>query len=187
VQFRNAGGAAVASPEPAQTLRLYVDNALPELQLYEIRYKKQTVLPCSIVDIEETADPVQVHFRAFDPEGDLLAFALYAYYGGPFTPPINLLPPGMGAYPGGNWQGVADQWINCPVAPNKFPPVSCAYQFRLSATPRVTNGYGYIGYNEVTSHVTFRRPGVAPFAVVTPIVVPFGFTPSPEGFHVVGT
>ncbi|HJW38091.1 MAG TPA: hypothetical protein VJ420_05710 [Candidatus Udaeobacter sp.] len=185
VQFHKAGGGAVASPP--QTLQLYVDNALPELQIYEIRYMGATVAPCSIVDIAETADPVQVHFRAFDPEGDLLTFALYAYYGGPFTPAINLLPAGMGAYPGGNWQGVADQWINCPVTPDKFPPVSCAYQFRLWCTPRVTNGYNYIGYNEVTSHVTFRRPGVPPFAVAKQLVVPFGFKPSPEGFHAVAT
>ena len=109
---------------------------------------------------------MKIHFRAFDPEGDLLSFAMYGYYGGPATPPMNLLPAGMGVYPGaGLWNGVADQWIDCPMRTSApivpvFPPVSCAYQIRLSATPRVTNGYSYIGYSEVTTHVTFRRPGV---------------------------
>jgi len=184
VIFLNAGGATVRSAP--QMLELYIDNALPELQLYEIRYKGAVVAPCSIVDITETPDPVQVHFRAYDLEGDLGAFSLYAYYGGPTTAPLNLLPAGMGAYPGGNWQGVADQWIDCPISP-KFPPVSCAYQFRLSASPRVTNGYGYIGYTEATSHVTFRRPGVAPFSIAKPLMLPFGFKAGPNNLYAIGT
>ncbi len=183
VAFFNAVGGPVASP--AQTLQLYIDNAMPDLQLYEIRYKGLTVAPCSIVTITETPDPVQVHFRALDPSGDLLGFSLYAYYGGPATAPINLLPAGMGGYPGGNWQGLADQWIDCPTSP-KFPPVSCAYQFRLSASPRVTNGYGYIGYVEATTHVTFQRPGVAPYGVLKPLILPFGFKAGSGNFNAVG-
>ncbi len=186
IQFFNTAGGLVASP--AQTLQLYIDNALPQLQLYEIRYKGATVAPCSIVEITETPDPVQVRFRAFDPEGNLLSFALQAYYGGPGTAPVNLLPAGMGSYPGaGIWTGVADTTVNCPVAPDKFPPRTCAYQFRLSARPRVTNGYGYIGYTEVTSHVTFRRPGgPAALAAPKPLVTPFGTRLGPDGFNVVG-
>jgi hypothetical protein len=105
---------------------------------------------------------------------------------------MNLLPAGMGVYPGaGLWNGVADQWIDCPMRTSApivpvFPPVSCAYQIRLSATPRVTNGYSYIGYSEVTTHVTFRRPGVAPFGVPKQLVAPFGFKPNPENLFLVG-
>lgn len=184
IQFFTAGGAVVASP--AQTLQLYVDNALPQVQLYEIRYKGAVIAPCAIVDITETPDPVQVRYRAFDPEGNLLGYALQAYYGGPGTPPITLLPAGVGSYPGGTWTGVADTTVNCPVTPTRFPPVTCAYQFRLSATPRVTNGYSYIGYTEVTSHVTFRRSGGAVFAAPTSLVAPFGARLGPEGLSVVG-
>ena len=184
VVFLNAAGAALAAP--AQTLSLYIDNVQPELQLYEIRYKGSTVAPCSVVEITETPDPVQVRLRAFDPEGDLLRYSLQAHYGGPGTAAFDLLPAGMGPYPGGNWQGVADQWIDCPLSP-RFPPVSCAYQFRLSATARVTNGYGYLGYSEVTSHVTFRRPGVAPFGVAKPLVMAFGFQAGPDKLFAVGT
>lgn len=185
VQFFNGAGVVVASP--SQTLQLYIDNALPQVQLYEIRYKGAVVAPCSIVDITETPDPVQVRYRAFDPEGNLLSYALYAYYGGPGTPPFNLLAAGVGSYPGGNWTGVADTTVNCPVTPTRFPPVSCAYQFRLSASPRVTNGYGYIGYTEVTSHVTFRRPGAPVFIAAKSLVAPFGTQLGPEGFSVVGS
>lgn len=185
VQFFNASGTVVATP--AQTLQLYVDNALPQLQIYEIRYKGNVIAPCEVVEIDETLEPVQVRYRAFDPEGNLLEYALSAFYGGPGTPSINLLPTGTGAYPGGNWTGVADTMVNCPVTPNKFPPVSCAYQFRLSATPRVTNGYGYIGHTEVTTHVTLRRPGAPPFSATPILLTPLGTKPSLEGFSVVGS
>lgn len=185
VEFQNAAGAVV--PSPAQTLQLYIDNAMPELQIYGITYKGVGVAPCSIVEITETPDPVRIRFRAYDPEGNLRLFALQAYYGGPGTPSMNLLPSGMGTYPGGTWQGVADQWIDCPVAPTKFPPVTCAYQIRLSAYPRTTNGYSYIGYKEVTTHVTFRRAGAAAFTLHPPAEeVPFGFKQGPEHLYLVG-
>jgi hypothetical protein len=184
LEFQNAAGQPISTP--AQTLQLYVDNVQPELQIYEVTYKGVKVAPCSIVEVTETPDPVRVHFRAHDPEGNLRGFALQGYYGGTGTLPISLLPSGMGAYPGGNWQGVADQWIDCPINP-KFPPVTCAYQIRLSATSRVTDGYHYIGYNEASTHVTFVRKGAPVFVVPKPLVVPFGFKSGPEDLYVVGT
>jgi hypothetical protein len=184
VEFRNAAGQFVTAPN--QTMQLYVDNALPELQIFEITYRNQPVTPCSIVEIHEMAEPVRMHFRVYDPEGNLFNFALRAYYGGPSTPPIDLLPAGMGQYPGGHWQGVADQWIDCPVNP-KFPPVTCAYQMRLSSNSRVTNGYGYIPtYNEVMTQVTFHRAG-APVYSLPKLVVPLGFKKGPGDVYVVGT
>jgi len=179
VELYNASNVLVATP--AQTLQLFVDNTAPEVRIYDVQYRGASIAPCSIVTIAETpADPVRIRFRAFDPQGNLHSFGLSAYYGGPVTPPMNLLPAGMGGYPGGNWQGVADQWIDAPLAPVRFPPVSCAYQLRLGAWARVTNGYGYIGSSESTTHVTFLRPGVAPFASPKPLVVPFGFQAEPE-------
>jgi len=185
IQFYNAAGAVVAAP--AQSLQLFIDNALPQLQIYEIRYQGVAATPCSIVEIKETPDPVQVRFRAFDPEGNLLSYSLQALYGLSGTPPVNLLPAGVGAYPGGNWSGVADMTVDCPVAPVKFPSSTCAYQFRLSAVPRVTNGYGYIGYIETTTPVTLRRAGAPAFVAPKAVVAPFGAQPGPEGFSVVGS
>lgn len=157
IRFFKEDGTAV--PVPNQTLRLFVDNTLPEVNILGVTYKGVAVEPCSIVNIDETSnDPVRIHYRAYDAEGDLLGYHLHAHYGGPATPAFELLPPGAGQYPGsGNWQGVADAWLDAPVAPNRFPPVSCAYQIRLSAYPRVTDGYQYIGYTEADYHATFQR------------------------------
>lgn len=149
---------------PAQILRLFVDNTVPEVNILDVTYKGATVGACSIVNIDETSnDPVRIRYRAYDAEGDLLSYHLHAFYGGPMTPPIELLPSGMGAYPGGGWTGEADAWIDAPVTPNRFPPVSCAYQLRLSAYPRVTDGYHYIGYSEADFHATFQRSAAHAF------------------------
>lgn len=171
-EFHNAGGGVVASPP--QTLQLFLDNNLPDVRIYGLRYRGVDISPCAIVQILETPDPVQVHIRAFDAEGDLYSYALNAYYGNNqvFSPSL-----ASAGYPGGNWQGVPDLWVNAPVAPNKFPPVTCAYQMRLSAYPRVTNGYCYIGYTEATDHVTFVRPGAPAITLVRfSEEFPFGFS-----------
>lgn len=159
VQFFKNDGTPVDAPK--QTLDLYLDNNLPDLQIIGVKYKNQNIYPCQIVDVDETADPVQIHIRAFDTEGDLRKYVLDAYYGSNaiFSPSLADV-----SYPGsGNWQGDADRWISAPVNP-KFPPTTCAYQLRLWALPRVTNGYGYIGYNEATYHITFKVPTAATMA-----------------------
>ena len=61
--------------------------------------------------------------------------------------------------------------FDCPAT---FPPVTCAYQIRLSATARVTDGYSYIGYTEATTHVTFMRTGAALAPVE--LAAPFGMS-----------
>ena len=77
IDFVNQAG-TVAN---AQTLRLMIDNNLPDVQLLEIQYKNKTVNPCDIVSIDTSADPVKVHYRAFDAEGDVYCYGMDAYHG----------------------------------------------------------------------------------------------------------
>ncbi|HZT29598.1 MAG TPA: hypothetical protein VFA33_06945 [Bryobacteraceae bacterium] len=175
VEFYNAVGGVV--PSVAQTLGLFLDNNLPDVRILAIRYRGTMVAPCDIVDILETADPVEVQIRVWDAEGDLYSYALNAYYGDNlvFAPALASV-----SYPGGDWQGPGDEWRVAPTTP-KFPPVTCAYQLRLSAYPRTTNGYGYLGYTEASSHVTFRRAGAPKLmASMGPVRYPLGFS-GPEG------
>jgi hypothetical protein len=147
VEFFNAANAAVASP--AQTLTLLVDNAAPDIQILGLRYKGHDIAPCDIVNITAPPAPVEVHIRAFDTPGDLNSYALNALFGMNESFPLASV-----SYPGGNWQGTPDSWIASPLT---FPPRTCAYQFRLGAAKRVTNGYGYLGYWESTDHVTLVK------------------------------
>ena len=161
----------------AQELPLMVDNNLPDVRILGVRYKNQDIPACAIVKIQETPDPVQIDIRAFDPEGNLFSYRLDALYGdnARVEPPLALA-----TYPGGNWQGVTQILVSAPATGvNKFPPTTCAYEFRLSAIPRVTNGYGYIGYTEATRHVTFERT-TAPRILAARFAkeFPVGFEPS---------
>ena len=147
VEFFNAANAPVASP--AQTLTLLIDNAAPEVQILGLRYKGHDIAPCDIVNITAPPAPVEVHIKAFDAPGDLYSYAVTAYYGLNQSVPLTSV-----SYPGGNWQGIADSWISSSLA---FPPQTCAYEFRLGANKRVTNGYGYLGYWESSDHVTLVK------------------------------
>ena len=183
LEFFDSAGKVVSIFVPqtknVQVLPLMIDNNLPDVRILGVRYRNQEVPACAIDKVLDTADPVQIEFRAFDPEGDLLSYQLDAFYGDN----VRVQPPlAQGTYPGaGNWQGVAQTMISAPaVGANKFPPTTCAYEFRLSATPRVTNGYGYIGYTEFTRHVTFERTG-------SPVILAARFAKEfPGGFDQAG-
>jgi hypothetical protein len=147
VEFFNAANAPVASP--AQTLTLLLDNAAPDVQILGIRYKGIDYAACDFITTAAPPAPIQVHIKAFDTPGDMLSYGVTAYYGlNQFVVIASF------GYPGGNWQGTADQWVDTPAG---FPPQTCAYQFRLSANKRVTNGYGYVGYWEFNDHVTIIK------------------------------
>lgn len=150
VEFFNATSAPVSSP--AQTMGVLVDNSAPDLEVVSVRYRGKAVAPCDIVPITAPPAPVEVEIRALDTAGNLNSYALTALYGQNqiFSPPL-----AAASYPGtGTWQGIPNTWTSAPL---NFPPVTCAYQFRLGATKRVTNGYDYIGYWEFNDHVTLQK------------------------------
>jgi hypothetical protein len=101
------------------------------------------------VNITAPPAPVQIHIKAFDAPGDLYSYNVTAYYG--MNQSVGLASVG---YPGGNWQGTPDTWIDAPLT---FPPQTCAYQFRLTAGKRVTDGYSYVGGWEADDHVTLFK------------------------------
>jgi hypothetical protein len=161
VQFFSAAGVPVAAP--AQTLRLRLDNNPPAVSILAIEHNGTPIPPCTIMNLGAT-DGVTARITVNDPEGHLKDYALQAHYGA-----AQVVVPALatGSYPvphpaNHQWTGVTNATVPVPPAwpAGKFvPPQTCAYQFRLSATPRVTNGYGYIGYVETTSHITLVKAG----------------------------
>lgn len=145
VQFYNAANVLV--PSPAQTLTLLVDNAAPDIEILSVSYKGHTVAPCDFVTITAPPAAVQITIKAWDVAGDLYSYALTAYYGSNQYVPLASV-----GYPGGNWQGTTSQTINAPLT---FPPTKCAYDLRLTAGKRVTDGYSYVGGWEVDDFVSF--------------------------------
>jgi hypothetical protein len=105
------------------------------------------------------SDGVRFNLTARDAEGHLAGWALTAHWGAGSSATV-----ASDGYPA--HRNAAHQWTGASgqVVPTGewVPPVTCAYQFRLSATARVTNGYGPIGYVDDTSHVTRIPPRDAP-------------------------
>lgn len=161
-QFFRADGTLV--PTPPQTVQLMIDNNLPMVDIEQVLHDGAPVSACAMVKMTDATDGVRVKITVNDLEGHLKDLALSAYWGDGASATIY-----SDAYPAHRnpahlWNGVAS--VVVPAA-EWVPPVTCAYQFRLSATPRVTNGYTYIGYVEDTYHVTLIKPGSSPAITVT--------------------
>jgi len=136
-----------------EILTLYIDNNLPELNINSITHNGVQQSACSVVKLTSNSDGLKFHITANDPEGNLRLFRLRAHYGSNLSTTIY-----SQNYPGsGNWSGVVNLLV--PGRGEWVPPVTCAYQFRLSGWARTTNGYGYIGYTEHAEHLTILEPG----------------------------
>lgn len=161
-QFFRADGTTV--PTPAQTMQLVIDNNLPLVEIEQVLHNGVAVSACAMETMTDVTDGVRIRITAKDLEGHLKDLALTAYWGDGASATVY-----SDAYPAHRtpthqWAGVTSQIV--PTG-EWAPPVTCAYQFRLSATPRVTNGYTYIGYVEDTYHLTLIKPagGIAPIAM----------------------
>jgi hypothetical protein len=158
LQFFTMAGVSV--PTPAQVLTLKLDNQLATVDLINVLHAGAPISPCAIVTLASAIDGVQIEYEAFDPEGDLLNFALTAEYGHGLSADIysdNYTPH---ANPAHNWQGVSTD--TRPVPPAVWvPPTTCAYLFRITAWTRTTNGYQFpVLWSTDFQTVTLIKPGV---------------------------
>jgi hypothetical protein len=152
-------------PSDSQVLSLKIDNNLPQVDIVDIWHNDRAIAVCEFGSMASDSDGIQVEITVNDAEGNLASYALYAHYGKNTSAFIASDSYANHASPSRQWQGVS----NLRVPSGKWvPPRTCAYQFRLSATPRVTNGYSYIGYVESTHHITLIKPGTG-----TPVVAQF--------------
>lgn len=173
-QFFRSDGTVV--PTPAQTLSLMIDNNLPLVDIMQVLHNGVPVSACAMVTMTDANDGVRVKITVDDLEGHLRELALRAYWGDGASALIYSDAYPAHRNPAHQWSGVASLVVP---AGEWTPPVTCAYQFRLSATPRVTNGYTYIGYVEDTYHVTLIKPGGVAAPVVARLLetrLPFGQT-----------
>jgi hypothetical protein len=147
------------------SLKLRIDNTPPEVSIGALTHyppsgPPQTVQVCDIVHF--TTGRLEVSFTARDTSGHLRNYVLQAMFGHNQATP--LAPGAMGDYsthinPTHQWAGgvfTAQYEGATTFKPAAMP--TCAYQFRLRASKRTTNGYGLI-YDglEDTKHVTLQR------------------------------
>lgn len=150
VEFYKSTKALIATP--AQTLTLNIDNTVPSVKINSVKHGGVEVGTCSIVQMTSATDGIVVNFDANDAEGNLQSYAVTAVWGDgtPATLASDLYTPAKG-----NWAGVTNQ--NAPGSGVWVPVTSCAHSIEVSATSRITNGYGYIAYNSVRKYLTLLK------------------------------
>ena len=153
--LRNDGTTVVASTP--QTVSLMVDNNQADVQIINILHNTVPVPACAIETMLDNTDGLQFRITANDVEGHLQSYSLNAYYGDNLSATIVSDTYAAHMNPAHLWSGVINALA--PTVGEWVPPISCAYQFRVSAWPRVTNGYGWIGGVEFNRHVTIIKPG----------------------------
>lgn len=140
---------------PPQTLQLMIDNNLPLVDIIQMLHDGAAVSACDMVTMTGPADGVQAKITVNDLEGHLHSLALTAHWGHGEAETVYSDSYPAHRNPAHQWSGVTAQVVP---AGEWVPHRTCAHQFRLSATARVTNGYTYIGYVEDTYHVTLIKP-----------------------------
>lgn len=150
-EFFAADGRPVGTGS-GQTLALEVANGRPVASVDSVTGPDgRPVRACDLVRYEE-GQAVQVQVTATEPGGLLASWALVAEYGDSRRDTL-----GGGSYPAPappdrRWTGVSPATVPYP------PPRTCAYQFRVSATLRVTDGYAAsIGGTHAFKSVTLVR------------------------------
>ncbi len=158
VAFYNASNLVV--PATAQTLTLFIDNEIPVVKINSIKHGGVNVDACAIVNMTSATDGLVFNIDAFDADGDLLSWGLSAAWGNNNAEVI-----ASDSYTiakGTTWTGV--QNLTIPATGVWVPDASCAYGFTVSAYARTTNGYSYIGYNQVSKYLTIIKPAGIPIS-----------------------
>jgi len=156
-------------------ISLQIDNTPPTVEIIGIRLNGVSKQVCEILNFGISAsDRIGVNFRVWDQRGHLRRYGLEAMYGhNCYVSPKPTMPNKASdnyennASGSPSWQGglsftteyVGSSYGISPISPciSGVMP-TCAYQFRLHASKRTTNGYGLVyDWIEDTWHVTIQR------------------------------
>lgn len=142
---------------PSQVLELMVDNNLPNVDIVDVKHGAKSVAACDIEYMSSVSDGVRFIINVDDAEEHLKVYSLTAHWGDGQHQLIHQESYAAHRAADHKWSGVHNLMVPSGVW---VPDRTCAYQFRLTAYPRVTNGYGYIrNHNTDTRHVTLIKPG----------------------------
>jgi hypothetical protein len=184
IGYKWSGGSLVKAKTPGIVIDLnygeivlQIDNTPPEVTIFDLRLNGISKQVCDILTFESTNttdDTIRVYFRVWDQRGHLREYGLAAMYGhncyvGPTpTSPgkaVDNYKNNSGSSP--SWQGdmsYSTEYKESAYGTSPTTPCTsgvmptCAYQFRLHASKRTTNGYGLIyDWVEDTWHVTIQR------------------------------
>lgn len=150
-------------------LQLLIDNDHAALtgKIEDILKDSISTPVCGIIDLTGTAwcakTILKVKYTVKDAHGNLRAFTLTAHYG--VDKEIKFALTGNTYSRSGTtpiWEGVENQETSKDHAWEQ-----CAYEFRIVASRRVTNGYYTITWKEFTYHITIINPNT-PYETICP-------------------
>jgi hypothetical protein len=179
VKLFDASLSELPEPTPAEgnRLALMLDNTPPRVLIDEVTHGTETVGRCDIVDLGPPPDGLRFRITAVDYSGHLSYYRLVAHYGDNDSQLIGADTYAGHMTPSKLWHGVASHTIPAPPAQWRAPE-PCAYQFRLTAYNRTTNGYtSRIHGAEYNKHTTILLAGSLPIPMMlptTPEVAPPG-------------
>ncbi|OPY48218.1 MAG: hypothetical protein A4E47_00014 [Methanosaeta sp. PtaU1.Bin028] len=145
------------------TLKLQIDNTPPKCEITDVLHNGTQLNPCAIVNF--STGTLTVVFEASDNAGHLRNYALNAYYGhNSIVVPTPILPSkAVDDYSkhidaSKRWTGGTYTIEYKASEYDSIEMPTCAYQLRLRADKRTSNGYGlvYWGYED-TVHITLMR------------------------------
>jgi hypothetical protein len=170
VKLFDAGLSELPEPTPAEGnhLALMLDNTPPRVLIDQVTHGAETVGRCVIVDLGPPPDGLRFRVTAVDYSGHLSYYRLVAHYGDNDSQLIAMDSYASHVTPSKRWHGVASHVIPTPPAQWRAPE-PCAYQFRLTARNRTTNGYtSRIHGAEYNKHTTILLGGSLPVPMMMP-------------------
>jgi parallel beta-helix repeat protein len=141
------------TPNDLDHLDLLIDNSPVEVEIHSVKYDPASphwntltdgeIPECGIINLQSDTENLRFNITARHPNGYLRSWVLDALWGKNNYAGVIAQASYPGVVPPNNWPGVTAQEYNSS-AGALTPWQPCAYQFRLRAYTRATNGYGYL-------------------------------------------
>ena len=135
-------------------LTLILNNSGVEAQIHDVRYDPCSpnwdpntdgvITGCSIITLQSKTENLRLRITARHPDGYLRLWILDALYGKNQYAGVIASEAYPGTIPPDDWEGVVDEIFETKDAASFADWVRCAYQFRLRAYTRATNGQDYL-------------------------------------------
>ncbi len=153
---------------PANTLSritVWVDNSAVDASIDAVKDQNGVTVPeCGIIPLASPTQNLQFNFTASHPHGFLRDYTLDVLYGRNRYGGVIAADRYAGVHDGTPpiWNGVSNVTSNSAPAHASGalqPWTSCAYQFRLTAWARTTDGFGHLYYKSFSDHYSLNLGG----------------------------
>ncbi len=135
-------------------ITLLVDNSPVDVNIHQVKYDPISsphwdepndgeIPECGIINLQNNTENLRFNITAYHSGGYMKRWVLDAKYGKNKNAGVIAQANYPGVVPPNNWPGVVETEYESEDG-SLIPWRRCAYQFRLRAWTRATNGYGYL-------------------------------------------